>query len=60
MSADTATLEAIHHALRHHHRTLAPTGHGVQCECGRHYRDHDAWGRHLAALAAAAIEEPKP
>lgn len=50
-----AVVEAIAHALRAHRRTIAPTGRGVQCECGRHYRDTHTWGRHLAELAAKEI-----
>jgi len=55
MSATPETVEAIADALRHHRRALSPTGQGVQCDCGQHYRDTHAWGRHLAELAAAAI-----
>jgi hypothetical protein len=58
MSATEATVDAIARALQHHRRMLAPTGQGVACECGRHYRDTHAWGRHLAELAAKEIPTP--
>lgn len=49
--------DAVSKVLEDHTRQLAPSGTGVQCRCGEHYRTHTAWRRHQSELATAAVKE---
>lgn len=49
--------QAVTKVLEEHTRKLAPTGVGVQCSCGGHYRTHTQWREHQAELATEAVRE---